>query len=267
MSTVQAMPGALEAAEANARKAEERLRMALDTLPEGIVFLDAEGRYILWNKTYAEIYSGSADLFEVGRKLEDTLRIGVARGNYPEAVGREEEWLAQRLSLLANPGVRHEQQLADGRWIMIEERRTPDGGSIGLRVDITELKTALQRADAAVAELNQTQAFLDTVIEGMPAILLVTDANTGRMLMLNRAGERAFGHSRAVVLGHGYDRLFGAAEAEALCEQDRRLIATGECSGAQEISFEGEDGSMHPLSPKAMLKMPSTRMKNHCIVL
>ncbi|OJU11995.1 MAG: hypothetical protein BGN86_13695, partial [Caulobacterales bacterium 68-7] len=247
------MPGALEAAEANARKAEERLRMALDTLPEGIVFLDAEGRYILWNKTYAEIYSGSSDLFKVGLKLEDTLRIGVARGNYPEAIGREEAWLAQRLSLLANPGVRHEQQLADGRWIMIEERRTPDGGSIGLRVDITELKTALQRADAAVAELNQTQAFLDTVIEGMPAILLVTDANTGRMLMLNRAGELAFGHSRAEVLGHGYDKLFGASEAETLCEQDRRLIATGECSGAQEISFEGGDGSMHLLSVRKML--------------
>src|SRR4051812_14180508 len=113
MAAVEAKSGALQAAEANARKAEDRLRMALDTLPEGIVFLDEEGRYILWNQTYADIYSGSADLFKVGRKLEETLRIGVARGNYPEAIGREEEWLADRLSLLANPGVRHEQRLAD----------------------------------------------------------------------------------------------------------------------------------------------------------
>ena len=27
------------------------------------------------------------------RKLDDTLRIGIARGDYPEAIGREEEWL------------------------------------------------------------------------------------------------------------------------------------------------------------------------------
>jgi hypothetical protein len=35
---------------------------------------------------------------------------------------------------------RHEQWLSDGRCIMIEERKTSDGGTIGLRVDITEMK-------------------------------------------------------------------------------------------------------------------------------
>ena len=147
---------ALERAEGEARRAERRLREAIDVLPEGIVFLDREGRYVLWNKRYAELYHRSADLFEPGRKLEETLRIGVARGDYPEAVGREDEWVAHRLALLKNPGVRHEQRIADGRWIMIEERATADGGVVGLRVDITEMKEqaealrlALTRAEAA----------------------------------------------------------------------------------------------------------------------
>ena len=147
---------ALARAEEDALKAERRLREAIDALPEGIVFLDAEGRYILWNKRYAEIYHRSADLFAPGRKLAETLRIGVDRGDYPQAVGREDEWITERLALLKNPGVRHEQQLADGRWIMIEERATCEGGVIGLRVDITELKEqaqalrqALARAEAA----------------------------------------------------------------------------------------------------------------------
>ena len=147
---------ALERAEIDARKAERRLREAIDVLPEGIVFLDAEGRYILWNARYADIYRRSADLFAPGRKLADTLRIGVSRGDYPDAVGREDEWIAERLALLTNPGVRHEQRLADGRWIMIEERATSDGGVVGLRVDITDMKEqaqalrqALQRAEAA----------------------------------------------------------------------------------------------------------------------
>lgn len=147
---------ALAAAEEEAAVAERRLREALDVLPEGIVFLDAEGRYILWNKRYAEIYERSSDLFREGVKLADTLRIGVGRGDYPQAVGREEAWLAERLALLDNPGQRHEQRLANGRWIMIEERKTADGGNIGLRVDITDmkrqseaLKEALMRAEAA----------------------------------------------------------------------------------------------------------------------
>jgi signal transduction histidine kinase len=148
---------AVARAEAEARQANRRLREALDVLPEGIVFLDAEGRYVHWNRAYAEIYHGSADLFRVGRPLAETLRIGVGRGDYPAAVGREEEWLAERLALLRNPtGERHVQQIKDGRWVMIEERATADGGVIGLRVDITDMKAqadaleeALARAEAA----------------------------------------------------------------------------------------------------------------------
>ena len=145
---------ALAQARAQARVADDRLRAAIDLLPEGVVFLDAEGRYVLWNRRYAEIYHRSADLFSGEARLADTLRIGVARGDYPDAMGREEAWLAERLEKLMNPtGERHEQRLADGRWLMIEERRTPDGGVIGLRVDITEMK----RQAAALEDAAQSQ--------------------------------------------------------------------------------------------------------------
>jgi signal transduction histidine kinase/FixJ family two-component response regulator len=144
-------------ARAEAETAEGRLREALDALPTGVVLLDSERRYILWNKAYGEIYQRSSDLFRVGRRLADTLRTGVKRGDYPAAIGREEAWLAERLDQLENPnGERHEQQIRDGRWVMIEERGTADGGVIGLRVDITDLKAqatalreALTRAEAA----------------------------------------------------------------------------------------------------------------------
>jgi diguanylate cyclase (GGDEF)-like protein/PAS domain S-box-containing protein len=246
-------PRSIAHAEAMAQRAEDRLRMALDALPEGIVFLDADGRYILWNKSYAEIYSGSSDLFEVGARLEDTLRIGVARGNYPEAVGREEAWLQSRLALLASPGMRHEQQLADGRWIMIEERRTPDGGSIGLRVDITELKSALQRADTAMAELDETRNFLDMVVEGMPAILFVNDPATGAFVMLNHAGEAALGCSRDALVGKSYGEKFAPPEAEALAALDLALISGQATTASQEVAFSTEDGETRLLAVRKIL--------------
>src|ERR1700731_421428 len=140
LGEIARMRAEAEAAVAEARKSHERLCEAIDILPQGIVFLDADGRYILWNKKYSEIYSRSSDLFEPGARLQDTIRIGVERGDYPEAIGREEEWIAERLTRLYQPSERHEQVLADGRVILIEERLTEDGGIIGLRVDITELK-------------------------------------------------------------------------------------------------------------------------------
>ena len=172
-----------EAAIAEARKSHERLRQAIDILPQGIVFLDAEGRYVLWNKKYAEIYSKTADLFEEGARLEDTLRIGVARGDYPEAAGHEDEWIAERLQKLYQPGARHEQMLADGRVILIDERLTDDGGVVGLRVDITELK--------------QREASFRLLFDGNPVPMIVCALDDERILGVNDAAISHYGYSRA----------------------------------------------------------------------
>ena len=172
-----------EAAIADARKSHERLREAIDLLPQGIVFLDAEGRYILWNKKYAEIYNRSSDLFAPGARLADTIRIGVARGDYPEAKGREEEWIAERLARMHQPGARHEQALADGRVILIEERLTSDGGVVGLRVDITELK--------------QREASFRLLFDSNPVPMIVCSLDGERILSVNDAAVEHYRYSRA----------------------------------------------------------------------
>ncbi|MGJ4949309.1 putative bifunctional diguanylate cyclase/phosphodiesterase [Bradyrhizobium sp. HKCCYLS20291] len=172
-----------DAAIAEANKAHDRLMEAIDILPEGIVFLDSDGRYILWNKKYSEIYNRSSDLFAPGARLQDTIRVGVARGDYPEAAGREDEWIAQRLQKLFQPSGRHEQRLADGRTILIEERLTRDGGVIGLRVDITELK--------------QREESFRLLFDGNPVPMIVCARDDGRVLSVNEAAARHYGYGRA----------------------------------------------------------------------
>jgi diguanylate cyclase (GGDEF)-like protein/PAS domain S-box-containing protein len=171
-----------EKAVAEARKSHERLIEAIDILPQGIVFLDADARYILWNRKYAEIYGRSAGLFKPGARLDDTLRIGVARGDYPEAVGREEEWIAERLARLHQPRERHEQKLADGRVILIEERLTEDGGSIGLRVDITGLK--------------EREASFRLLFDSNPVPMIVCAVDDERILSVNDAAVAHYGYGR-----------------------------------------------------------------------
>ena len=199
---------ALVAAQAAAVRAKERLREAIEAMPQGVVFLDAEGRYILWNRQYAEIYRKTADLFAPGVKLVDTLRIGIARGDYPEAAGREEEWLAERVSRLNTASARHEQWLSDGRCIMIEERRTAEGGTIGLRVDITEMK-------------RREESFR-LLFEDNPVPLLVFDPADETIRGANAAAAEHFGYSMDELAAMPAVRLFDAEEWGAV----RRLLAS-----------------------------------------
>src|SRR5205807_6127753 len=85
-----------ESAEFAARSAHARLIDALDVVPEGIAILDADDRYVLWNRRYAEVYAESQDVLVPGVTFQEVLRVGLARGQYPEAKGWEERWLRER---------------------------------------------------------------------------------------------------------------------------------------------------------------------------
>jgi diguanylate cyclase (GGDEF)-like protein/PAS domain S-box-containing protein len=191
----------LEEAMNAAHRAEQRLREAIDLLPEGVVFLDAEGRYILWNQQYAEIYAVSADLLAPGVRLADTLRIGVERGDYPDAIGREQQWLEERLAQMDASTSRHEQRLANGRRILIEERKTSDGGTIGLRIDITDLR--------------QSEEAFRLLFERNPTVMFVYDIDSKRIRSANPAAAEYFGYPVEQLEGLPASELFAPADSAA----------------------------------------------------
>ena len=132
---------------ARARQAaQERL---LEVIPEGLAFYDAEDRCVLWNSRYAELIPECAAVLKPGVRFETLVRVGVQQDLYPAAEGRAEAWVAERMALRAAAGT-HEQLLADGRWMRIEDRRTPEGGTITLCVDITHLKRTTEQLEKAV---------------------------------------------------------------------------------------------------------------------
>jgi diguanylate cyclase (GGDEF)-like protein/PAS domain S-box-containing protein len=160
-----------------------RLRDAIDILPEGIVMLDAENRYITWNKKYEEMYPQTAYLMPRGQTFEEVTRAGLQLGMYSEAIGREEAWLKDRLESLKNPGVAREQVLADGRHLLIEERRTSEGGLVGLRIDITDMK--------------RREASTRLLFENNPVPMLVTSEATHEILAANQAAVVQYGYKKA----------------------------------------------------------------------
>lgn len=123
---------ALTLQKAELERAHNRLKEAIDILPEGMVILDADNRYVAWNRRYAQIYSQTADLLSVGGNFI------LENGLYPEAAGREDAWLADKLNLQASTDPR--ELFLDGRYYLIEEKRTSEGGLISLQIDITDIK-------------------------------------------------------------------------------------------------------------------------------
>src|SRR4051812_5934303 len=117
-----------------------RLRFAFDALPEGVAVFDGTDRLVLWNSRYEHMTGVNDHPLRAGQSFESILRGLTARGKIPGGPGRDEQWIASRLAQFALPTHSGEQPLPDGRWLKVDDRRTPDGGSVALRVDITELK-------------------------------------------------------------------------------------------------------------------------------
>ena len=126
-----------------------RIWAAIEAIPDGFVLFDREDRLLTCNQRYRDIYAVSAPAMQPGARFEDILRYGLAHGQHADAVGREEAWLSERLHQHRNPGEVQEQLLGDGRWIRSQDHPTPDGGRVGLRVDITDAKQ--QQADLLAA--------------------------------------------------------------------------------------------------------------------
>ena len=152
---LDAVAGALQQREREAIDKGEHLAQALEAIDDGFAIFDPEDRLVVWNTKYEEVYASTKPALRVGATFEELIRLGVAHGQYPNAIGREEEWIKHRLALHRDPGERIEQPLPDGRWLRIKEHRTPDGSIVGLRTDITELKLREARLEEQAAQLSR----------------------------------------------------------------------------------------------------------------
>ena len=142
---------ALRESEARAARARAQLFDAVESLTEAFALYDSQDRQVLCNQRYRETYPSVAHLLVAGVTFEEQIRASAYCGEITEAVGREEAWIAERMQTHLNPTGPHEQELCDGRWLRISERRTKDGGLVGVRTDITELKLverALRESEA-----------------------------------------------------------------------------------------------------------------------
>jgi signal transduction histidine kinase/DNA-binding response OmpR family regulator len=126
-----------------------RIWAAIDVLPDGFVLFDREERLLTCNQRYREMFPDSAPAIQPGVTFEELLRHGLQNSHVPEAVGREEDWLSERLAHFRAADTIAENTLSSGRVILESDHVTPDGGRVGLRTDITAMRDQQAQLEAA----------------------------------------------------------------------------------------------------------------------
>jgi two-component system, cell cycle sensor histidine kinase PleC len=164
--------GREQAARRQTARSEQRLRDAIEGLPDGFVVYDADDRMVLWNDRYLSLLPFLRELPSLhGLSYVDVCRAGLRAGVFADELARNdpERWLAERVADHRNPPAEPvELPLSSGRWVLLRERHTADGGVVGVRTDVTELKrqefelrTQQEQLQRTVSELERARRQLE----------------------------------------------------------------------------------------------------------
>jgi signal transduction histidine kinase len=181
-----------------AEKSRSRLTHALEVMADGFALYDASDRLVLYNKKYVDYSPMAADIIMPGVAKEELLRESTRRGAFVLNGRTKEEYVAWRLERHRNPTEPVEVQQTDGRWILITEKRTDDGGIVGTRSDITELKLRELEMLRISQQLHAKNIHFDTALSNMVQGLCMFD-NEQRLIVVNRRYLEIYGFSADVV--------------------------------------------------------------------
>jgi len=183
------------------QQANQRLEDAINALPEGFAYYDHDDKLVVCNQRYRELYPEMAMQLLTGVSFEQTLRFGVGRAQFPEAEGRVDAWIAERLERHRRAdGTPFVVKLPGSRWVRINERRTAEGALTSFHTYVTDLMRREQELVAVNARLAESEARIQSIFESAVVAVAVFDEQ-GRILSANASIERLFGFPVPAIIG------------------------------------------------------------------
>src|SRR5687767_15629658 len=101
----------------------------------------------------------------------------------------------------------------------VRKLHAPDGSTLGC------IATTTAGADAAA--LERANMFLDSIVDNIPDMIFVKDAEHLRFERFNRAGEQLLGRTRAELLGKTDYDFFPPEQAAFFQQKDRETLTGG----------------------------------------
>jgi|GEM_PF-4230327 len=230
------------------RNSEERMRLIINTSLDAFIGMDEEGRITDWNRQ-AEITFGWSREEAIGRTVAETI-------------------IPERYRQSHIQGLKH--FLVSGEGPVLNKRIEIEawhrhGYEFPIELTITALKLARESVFCAFAhditarrkhveEIKHTSSFLDTILENIPNMIFVKDADELRFVRFNKAGEELLGYSRDDLLGKNDYNFFPQEQADFFTAKDREVIREGVLVNIPEEPIDTKEGKKWLHTKKITLK-------------
>lgn len=135
-----------------AARAENRLKDAIESIPEAFLLWDDQGHLMAWNKRFCNIF----------RIAPNALTVGMSSFEVASLSGDSKELFLNHFTPTDNgEELTEEVQLPAGRWGHISRRRTGDDGWVCIATNVTHIKRRARAQKRKERELELTVASLE----------------------------------------------------------------------------------------------------------
>lgn len=134
----------------------EGLAKAIWSMNDSVAIFDNRDQAVIWNDAYVQHLSTAAQkILKPGTSFVELVQADAFSGELVNAIGREKDYIRERMQRHYNPGETFEIERNNG-WYLYREAETPDGGRVTLAADLSlqkakemELKIAFEKLVAA----------------------------------------------------------------------------------------------------------------------
>jgi len=166
---------------------------AIENVSDGIAFWTSDGNFALCNGIYRSQAGPAGGLLVRGTSYETFLRGLLEHQVIVLEKSRWEGWLSRRLDEHNDPPGPRE-VYRSGRWLLVRTGKSPDGNTVSVTTDITDLK--------------QREHHLELIINAIPILLAYVDKDQCCQL-INKTFAEWFGISQNDIQGRPISEIFG----------------------------------------------------------
>src|SRR3974390_1001129 len=218
------------------RLKNDRLLSAINNMSQGLNMFDAQGRIVLINRRYLEMYKLSPDVVKPGCSLQQLIQHRKETGIFSGDV----ESYARKILDEMSQGKSHSHyvQASDGRIVLAKNEPLEGGGWVSTHQDVTEQRHA-EMERAAIREQEQRRTTIDSAITSFRPTVekLLSGVSSSATAMLSTA-RALFGSSE-----HTSQRAESAVQA---FHEASRNVETAA------VAAEGPPQSISEINPQLM---------------